>query len=150
MSALVKVGRLNPARTFLLLCDLQEKFTKTIQHFDEIFEASNRLLEASKLLQIPVVVTEHYPKGLGQTVPSLRAKVEAYPDAKIIEKTLFSMCTPEFLEHLNKTRPDYDSVILCGIEAHACILATCLDLREAGKDVHVIVDAVSSRNSADR
>ena len=105
MSTLVKVGRLNPSRTFLLLCDLQEKFTKSIQYFDEIFVASDRLYEASKLLEIPAVVTEHYPKGLGKTVPSLRAKIEADPNAKIIEKTLFSMCTPEFLEHLNKTRP---------------------------------------------
>jgi nicotinamidase-related amidase len=102
---------------------------------------------------------------LGRTVPTLLEKIDK---SLIYEKTRFSMCTPGVLENMEKISPstvyltlsflgiiilpavDYQSVLLCGIEAHACILSTALDLLEAGKDVHVIVDAVSSRSLSDR
>ena len=58
-----RIGRLNPSKTFLLLCDMQEKFATTIQHFDEIVLNSEKVLDACKLLQVPYLVTEHYPKG---------------------------------------------------------------------------------------
>lgn len=58
-----KFGRLNPSKTVLLLCDMQEKFAKHISHFNEIVETSGRLVETSKHLQIPCLITEHYPKG---------------------------------------------------------------------------------------
>jgi nicotinamidase-related amidase len=61
-----RIGRLVPSRTVLLLCDLQEKFAPSIQHFKEIVETSVKLAECAKLLNIPIIVTEHYPKGLGR------------------------------------------------------------------------------------
>lgn len=57
------VGQLRPKTTALFLCDLQEKFQSSIQYFDQIVEVSSRLLRAAKLLDVPVVVTEQYPKG---------------------------------------------------------------------------------------
>jgi len=60
------------------------------------------------------------------------------------------MCTEDLMSHIKETSPDYESVLLCGIEAHACVLSTCIDFLDEGKDVHVLVDAVSSRNLADR
>ena len=142
-----RLGRLNPSKTILLLCDMQEKFAKPITHFNEVVETSVRLTEAAKLLGIPQLITEHYPKGLGPTVPELKKRIE---NPVIIEKTQFSMCTTDLMKYINKTIPDYQSILLCGIEAHACVLGTCLDFLEAGKDVHVIVDAVSSRSLVDR
>lgn len=63
MATAARIGRLNPTKTVLLLCDMQEKFARIIQHFNPIVETSNRVLDTCKILNIPYVVTEHYPKG---------------------------------------------------------------------------------------
>ena len=133
-----KVGLIKPAKTILLLCDMQQKFAKSITHFNEIVETSGRLATCAKLLQIPSLITEHYPKGilqnnmlmftwcktfisigLGPTVDLIKSKAD---NAKILDKTLFSMCTEQVIEHIEKTVPNYESVILCGIEAYDFIL----------------------------
>ncbi|RNA09417.1 isochorismatase domain-containing 2A [Brachionus plicatilis] len=142
-----RIGRLNPSKTLLLLCDLQEKFAPNIHYFNQVVENSGRVLDIAKLLNIPYLVTEQYPKGLGHTVPFLKQKCD---NVKIFEKTSFSMCTKDLIDHIHQNTPDYDSVLLCGIEAHACILSTCMDFLEYGKNVHVIVDTVSSRSMVDR
>jgi nicotinamidase-related amidase len=61
---MLKLGRLNPSKTLLLLCDMQEKFATTIKYFDEVVKVSERLLDVANMLQIPVVGTEQYPKGI--------------------------------------------------------------------------------------
>lgn len=58
-----KIGRLNPSKTILLVCDMQEKLAKSITRFNEVTETSGRLIDASKLFKIPNIVTEHYAKG---------------------------------------------------------------------------------------
>ena len=88
------------------------------------------------------VVTEQYPKGLGHTVPELAID----KDTPIYEKTKFSMCVPPVEPHLEGVK----NIILVGIEAHVCVLQTSLDLLEKGYNVHVVVDAVSSRSLMDR
>ena len=60
--SLIKMGRLNPSKTLLLLCDMQEKFARSILHFNEVVETSSKVAEISKMVQIPSLVTEHYPK----------------------------------------------------------------------------------------
>ncbi|MEE6483202.1 hypothetical protein FKM82_013466 [Ascaphus truei] len=99
---------------------------------------------AAKTLEIPVIVTEQYPKGLGPTVPELGAD-----GLKKYSKTCFSMLTPEVEGELQSI-PDLHSVILCGIETQACIMSTTLDLLDKGLDVHVVADACSSRSQVDR
>ncbi|KAG8569657.1 hypothetical protein GDO81_014507 [Engystomops pustulosus] len=100
--------------------------------------------QTAKILEIPVVVTEQYPKGLGPTVPELGAE-----GLKKYSKTCFSMLIPEVEKELQRT-PERQSVILCGIETHACIMSTTLDLLNKGFDVHVVADACSSRSQVDR
>ena len=93
-------------------------------------------------MDIPILATEQYPKGLGKTVPELELeKFGVSPFAK----TCFSMAgVPALMSEL-ETR-NRDSVILCGIETHACIYHTTLDLLETGKfEVHVVADCCSSR-----
>jgi len=96
---------------------------------------------------MPVIVTEQYPKGLGPTVPE--RGIQEY-NIKPFPKTLFSMVLPEVEESLKKQNPDVNTIILCGIETHACIQQTTLQLLEKGYDVHVVVDACSSRSMTDR
>ncbi|TKR92532.1 hypothetical protein L596_007168 [Steinernema carpocapsae] len=146
MAALARsvISRVSPKNTGLLICDLQEKFRSNICHFPEIVQVSKRLLCAAKVLDMKVVATEQYPKGLGHTVDELKFKEL---NVSVVEKTHFSMCKPEVQAVLGK---DINSVILCGIEGHVCVLQTALDFLEKGIDVHVVVDAVSSRSMADR
>ncbi|XP_029636504.1 isochorismatase domain-containing protein 2 [Octopus sinensis] len=139
-----RLGKLLFNRSILFLCDMQEKFRPTIQYFPQIVEVSARMLSAAKILDMPIIVTEQYPKGLGSTVPELDIK-----DIPVIAKTRFSMMVSE-VENKLKEHPDVNSVVLCGIEAHACIQQTVLDLLEKDYQVHVVVDACSSRSMVDR
>ncbi|KAL7648840.1 UNVERIFIED_CONTAM: hypothetical protein RMT77_000759 [Armadillidium vulgare] len=139
------IGKLSPKTSMLFLCDMQEKFRNNIVHFPEIVSVSNRLLKAYAILESPIVCTEQYSKGLGHTVKEL--EIEKY-GVKALDKTQFSMC----LQPINEVLKDKGttSVVLCGIEGHVCVQNTALDLIEQNIDVHVVVDAVSSRSMMDR
>ncbi|KAE8593526.1 hypothetical protein XENTR_v10019175 [Xenopus tropicalis] len=139
MSSLRRIGKLGERSSILFLCDMQEKFRQSIVFFPEIVSVAARMLQGAKKLEMPVIITEHYPKGLGPTVPELGAD-----GLKKYEKTSFSMLTPEIEEKLQSI-PDLRSIVLCGIETQACIMSTALDLLDKGYDVHVVADACSSR-----
>lgn len=141
----LRLGKLIPQNTCLFLCDMQEKFRNNIQYFPQIIEISARLLQAFKVLDLPVVATEQYPKGLGKTVAELPVEEHNVP---VFDKTKFSMCLPP-IQDIIKDK-EIKSVVLCGIEAHVCVQQTALDLLESGLDVHVVVDACSSRSMIDR
>ncbi|CAI9581773.1 unnamed protein product, partial [Staurois parvus] len=105
-----------------------------------IVSVASRLLQAGKILEIPVILTEQYPKGLGPTVPELGTD-----GIKKYSKTCFTMLIPEVEKEL-QSFPERCFIILCGIETQACITSTTLDLLEEGFDVHVVADAFSSRS----
>merc|ERR1712083_881023 len=100
-------------------------------------------------MDVPVLATEQYPKGLGPTVPELGL---AEANIKPYSKTCFSMAAvPDLMQELKEKKPDVKSGILCGIETHACIYHTTLDLiADHDLDVHVVVDCCSSRSLVDR
>uniref|UniRef100_A0A7N8XTV2 Isochorismatase domain containing 2 n=1 Tax=Mastacembelus armatus TaxID=205130 RepID=A0A7N8XTV2_9TELE len=136
---MAKIGRLSAKDAVLFLCDMQEKFRPNIFHFSDIVSNSARLLEACRVLGIPPILTEQYPKGLGPTVPELgTGELKAHP------KTSFTMITPEVEKEL-QALGNPKQAILCGIEAHACIACTAFDLLDKGIDVHIVADAISSR-----
>jgi len=138
-----RIGKITFQNSALLICDMQEKFRPTIQYFPQIINVANRLLKGAEALDMPVLVTEQYPKGLGPTVSELDVSQH-----KVFPKTCFSMCVPDFRAELKKLK-DIKSIVICGIEAHACVQQTVLDLIEE-YDIHVVVDAVSSRSVVDR
>nr|XP_056719736.1 isochorismatase domain-containing protein 2 [Euleptes europaea] len=139
-----RLGKVFPKTSILFLCDMQEKFRPNISYFPQIVSVAARMLKVAKTLEIPTVVTEQYPKGLGPTVPELGAEeLRKYP------KTCFSMVIPEVEKEMAAV-PNLKSVLLCGIETQACIMRTALDVMERGLDVHVVVDACSSRSQVDR
>ncbi|KAI5982281.1 Isochorismatase-like protein [Pisolithus marmoratus] len=139
------IVKLDPARTAFFLCDMQTRFKPAIYGFDEIVLTVNKMLKIAKLLNIPVVVTEQNPKGLGPTTPEIN--LDSLGDLRIltVEKVLFSMMTPDVKAQLQE-RPHIRSVVLFGIESHVCVLQTALDLLDEGYDVHVLADGVSSCN----
>jgi hypothetical protein len=128
---------------------MQVKFAPSIAYFPEIVKNSKRVLGAAQIFDLPVLATEQYPKGLGPTVPELGL---AETDIKPYSKTCFSMAAvPDLMQELKERKPDIKSVILCGIETHACIYHTSLDLiADHDIDVHVVVDCCSSRSMTDR
>ncbi|KRY40888.1 Dual specificity mitogen-activated protein kinase kinase 3 [Trichinella spiralis] len=140
--------KLSASNSLLLICDMQERFRNTIDFFPEIVQVAQRLLEGSKLLGVPVVATEQYPKGLGKTVAELDLVKYNVP---VFEKTCFSMLQcDKVASHIQSQFSDRKTVILCGIEAHVCIYQTAIDLLEKNFNVHLVVDATSSRNRVDR
>ena len=125
-------------RAALVVVDVQEAFRPAVQDFDGVVEGTRRLMEGAKVLGIPVVVTEQYPKGLGRTVEEL-GEVEP------VEKTCFSAARADGFDLAGR-----DQALVCGIEAHVCVSQTAHDLLEQGVEVHVASDAVTSRTEANR
>jgi len=139
-------GRLDAENCALLVCDMQQKFSSVILHFDEIAENTRRMVEGCKLLNLPILITEQYPEGLGHTVETLGTQ-----DIVPFAKTSFSMAIPSLLEHLQKNHPAVNTLILTGVEAHVCVINSAIDFIEKnGFNVHVLVDCCSSRAEKDR
>jgi nicotinamidase-related amidase len=138
--------RLDRRRTVLVVIDIQEKFRDVIHGIDRVLAGTERMIRFCRHLDIPVVVTEHYPRGLGVTVSEVRSLCQPFEP---IEKIAFS-CAGNAT--FNRTIHDLgrDQVILCGIETHVCIYQTAFDMLRQGKQVTVAVDAVSSCSAADR
>jgi len=140
-----QIGKLDAKTTAFFCCDIQEKFRPMIKYFEEIVNMAGRLCRASKILNVPLVVTQQYPKGLGNTVAEIDVS-----HGTTFDKTRFSMSLPEVHKHLKEACPNLKSVVLFGVEAHVCVQQTALDLLEMNVEVHVAVDASSSRSNADR
>jgi len=125
----------------LVVVDVQGKLAHLMYDKDGLFKNIQVLIEASKLLAIPVVWCQQCPEALGWTVPEI---ARLLTDNERIDKASFSCCREDHfkkkLDGLNRRH-----VLLCGIEAHVCIYQTAVDLLEDGYDVTVIADAVSSR-----
>ncbi|MDQ3804703.1 MAG: hydrolase [Acidobacteriota bacterium] len=129
-------------RTALAVIDMQESFRAAITDFAEVAARCALVAHAARLLRVPVVVTEQYPKGLGRTAAEIRAVLPE--DFEPIEKTAFSSCgAQEFVARLEDAGARH--VLLCGIEAHVCVNQTTHDLLARGYQVHLLTDCISSR-----
>lgn len=139
---------IDAAKSTLLLIDVQDRLLPAMASPAEVERRCVVLVKAAKLLNVPVTVSEQYPKGLGRTVPSLAAELGGA--ATVFEKLAFSCWQDKamkehFIAHHETQRP---LVILAGIEAHVCVLQTALDLSAAGFGVFAVADAMSSRAAA--
>ncbi|HAT7072110.1 TPA: isochorismatase family protein [Legionella pneumophila] len=136
---------LNRADSLLVLIDVQEKLTLAILNLDLFLARCEWLLKLARKLDVPVLASEQYPKGLGRTVSPLSSYIN---QEECIEKIHFScMQEPQYINLLkgyNKSQ-----LILIGIEAHVCVLQTAIEMKGYGFDVFVVVDGVSSRSEFD-
>ncbi|HEY0561860.1 MAG TPA: isochorismatase family protein [Methylophilus sp.] len=131
----------------LVVIDMQEKLGLAMQPeaFELVTHNIQRLLQAAQLLALPVIITEQYAKGLGNTLAALQPFCA---QAATIDKMTFSACaTPKFNQQLHRDLPQ---VILTGMETHICVLQTALDLLAHHKQVFVVEDAVISREPANK
>ena len=133
---------LDPAHTALAIIDMQEGFRSPISDFAETAARIALVAHAAQLLNIPVIVTEQYPRGLGHTANEIKAVLP--PDFKVIEKTAFSSCgAREFEAELEHRQVLH--ILVCGIEAHICVNQTTHDLMERGYRVHLLADCITAR-----
>jgi len=131
-------------KAVLVVIDVQEKLCVAMDDkvLSQLTKNIGILLESAAVLNVPVLVTEQYVKGLGATLPELKEKAAAAP---CYEKMAFSCCgSAEFVEKLKAT--GRTQVIITGMETHVCVLQTVVELRDAGYEVHVVKDAVMSRS----
>jgi nicotinamidase-related amidase len=136
-------GRLEADRTTLVVVDVQEAFRKAIPGFYRIAKATATLIEGAEAIGIPIVISEQYPKGLGETVPEV---AEHLPDGvEPLEKVVFAASEAEGFDLEGR-----DQVLLCGIETHVCVNQTGLDLLASGVEVQVAEDAVGSRSDQNK
>jgi len=125
----------------LLIIDVQEKFREHIHDFSSVLKTIATLVEATKILEIPVVVTEQYPEGLGPTVSEVSMRLGPH---KRFCKNVFSCCQQkDFVTYLKSSRRL--QVIVTGIECHVCVSQSVLDLLAYGFAPHVVTEAVASR-----
>lgn len=132
--------RFNKKDAALLLIDLQERLVPAMDNQDALLRYSKVLLKLAETYKIPVFVSEQYPKGLGPTVPELKAELNS---ARIVAKTRFTAYLPEIEEGLKQSGAK--QIIVIGAETHICVYQTVLDLLAAGYEVFVPYDAVASR-----
>jgi nicotinamidase-related amidase len=144
------VERTKPSTTAVIVIDVQEKLAPTMppERLAELERAARILVGAAKELGAPVIATEQYPRGLGPTLPSLRA---LYEEAGItpIEKLTFSSCNePRFVQALKDCKAD--AAVVLGMETHICVFQTVRDLLARGLRVDVPIDGVASRRDDHR
>ena len=135
------------ARSHLIVVDLQERLLPAITAAPQAIARSLVLIGAAEQLGVPISVTEQYPKGIGPSVDAIR---EALPvSATVHEKISFAASGDEaFSAHVDAMRESgRDQLVICGTEAHVCVLQTALGFRQRGYAVYVVADAVASRDS---
>lgn len=132
--------------SLLLIIDFQQSMRKVMPDWEQITANVKKLLQAAQILEVPILVTEQYIKGLGETHPQVLAEIQS---PRVFRKEHFSACLePDFLptvRSFQRTR-----IVVAGLETHVCVLQTCLDLIHAGFRVHIAADAVASRLKANR
>lgn len=137
-----KPSRLRRAKTALLVIDIQDRLLPAIFEKERLVRNSVLLIKGATILGLPIFVTEQYRRGLGLTTLEIASAIAGFAP---IEKVTFSSCGAPGLVTTLKQRGLID-VLLCGMEAHVCVLQTCLDLVGDGFNVFVVADAVSARN----
>ena len=133
-------------RSLLLIVDVQEKLVPAIHGHEDVLAACHWLLGVAAELEVPVLASEQYPRGLGHTLPEL---AERLPAGAVHEKLEFSCAAAESCRRAFAAA-DRPQVVIAGIEAHVCVLQTALGLLADDREVFVVAEAVGSRRPADR
>ena len=134
------IPRMHIEDTALLVIDMQEKLVPTIIDRQRLITNCSVMIAAAGELELPYLVTEHYPAGLGRTVQEITSAM-VDPSARV-EKTRFSALVDLVDERLRRWRRS--NVLVCGIEAHVCVLQTVLDLQGSGRQCFLVSDAIAS------
>jgi len=138
------IPRLRIEDTVLLVVDIQERFAQSINGWDALVHNASILCRAMGALGVPVIATEQNPRGLGHTVAAVHEALP--PGTPTFTKTRFSSITPEVASRLASLHRG--TVLVCGIEAHVCVLQTTLELTAGGRQVFLCTDGISASQPA--
>lgn len=137
---------IDPAKSFLLIVDMQEKLVPAVLHHESIVANIGGLAMAADRLGVPTFATEHCADRIGHTVPDL---AQHLPADQVLAKTHFcAMKEPSIVQRLGEM--GRSQVVICGAEAHVCVLQSALGLRELGYEVFLVADASGSRHRENR
>lgn len=134
--------RITKENTVGLVIDIQERLLPAMAEQESFLHHTKILIEGLQTIGLPLLVTQQYTKGLGETVEEIKSIIK---DFNPIEKRDFSCCDETNVEEQLKAN-DAKNVIICGIESHVCVLQTAVDLKESGYNPVVVMDCVSSRS----
>jgi nicotinamidase-related amidase len=135
---------LDAAHCALVVIDMQEKLLPAVLNREELIKNSRTLIRLATILEIPVLLTTQYARGLGATIPEI---AELLPRVKAIDKMEFGCFGREEFRNTLRDLPGHKTtVLLCGTESHICVMQTALGALENGYMVHVASDAVASRS----
>ena len=141
--------RLQRTESLLVIVDVQEKLMPVIDRADAVIANIARLVRAAKVMDLPVVLTEQYSKGLGHTMPDVKSAFDETFGYQPIEKATFSAYgAGEFVAALRLARRK--QILIAGVETHVCVYQTVSDLLAAGYEVTLLTDAMSSRTAANK
>jgi nicotinamidase-related amidase len=127
----------------LVVVDIQQKLLPPIFNQEELVRNSQLLVRLAKILSLPIMLTTQYSKGLGATVPEIASLLDGTPAIDKVEFGCFG--SNQFRSALKALPGDRNTVLLCGMEAHICVMQTALGALNEGYLVHVASDAVGSR-----
>lgn len=133
--------RISRENTIGLMVDIQERLFPVMHEKEILLKNCQILVQGLAVHKVPLVVTQQYTRGLGETLPEITSLI---PDFKYIEKTAFSCYDVEEVRN-QLTQNKAQNIILFGIESHVCVLQTAVDMKAAGLNPIVVMDAVSSR-----
>jgi nicotinamidase-related amidase len=138
--------RIHADETIGLIIDIQEKLFPHMSEKDNLMKRVSILIQGLQFLDVPIITTEQYTRGLGYTIDPIKNLFHGFNS---IEKISFSCCDePLFNDQLKWLRKKY--VIIAGIEAHVCVLQTMEDLVEQGLKPVIVEDCISSRRLSDK
>ncbi len=130
----------------LLVVDIQGKLVPAVADNETMIKHSKWLIEVATILDIPLLTSEQYPQGLGGTIEEID---QLLPSDGKMEKIHFSCASDNScLEKINSSQRN--QIVIIGMEAHVCVMQTAFGLKDAGKEVYIVADAVGSRNPADK
>lgn len=133
-------------KSALVVIDIQQKLLPPIFNKDQLIRNASLLVRLAKILNIPTLLTTQYAKGLGATVPELRSLLDGVDEIDKVEFGCFSKGT--FCSAVKALPGNRNTMLLCGMETHICVMQTALGALDQGYLVHVASDAVGSRTEA--
>jgi nicotinamidase-related amidase len=150
----MKPLRIKKEDAVLLVIDFQEKLMPAMKDSGTLGQTVAKMIRGCRILGVPIIVTQQYTKGLGQTVPVIQTaldeeRTDMAPSCELIEKTSFSCCGAiDFVDAVRQSGKK--TILVTGIESHICVQQTVLDLLEGGYGVFLINDCIASRSNIDK
>lgn len=142
----MKNKRLNREEVILIVIDYQERLVPAMMNKEETIATAAKLIKGFSIMELPIMIVQQYPKGLGETVSEIKSAAE---NGMIIDKQTFSAWKDEnFVSEFKKQNKKI--VVVIGIEAHICEQETVLDLLDEGYTIYVAQDCISSRKENDK